>query len=61
MSDRVEACRLRAEDCERAALRVSDPKVQAAYRDMAQQWRVMADFAEAAKQGILAKLRAPAK
>ena len=39
MSDRANACRRGAEDSERAAVRVSDPKVQAAYRDMARQWR----------------------
>ena len=47
MRDRADACRRRAEDCERAVARVSDPKVQAAYRDMARQWRELADQAEA--------------
>jgi hypothetical protein len=47
MSDRADACRRRAEDCERAAARVSDPKVQAAYLYMARQWRELADQAEA--------------
>jgi hypothetical protein len=39
MSDRANAYRRGADDRERAAVRVSDPKVQAAYRDMARQWR----------------------
>ena len=45
--------RRRAEDCERAASRVSDPNICTAYFDMAVRWRRTAEQLEA----IDAKLR----
>jgi hypothetical protein len=47
MSNRVDAYRRRAEDCERAASRVSDPNIRAGYFDMAVQWRPMAEQQQA--------------
>jgi hypothetical protein len=47
MTDRAQACRQRAEQCERAAAAVTDERIRGAYLDMARQWRVMADKAEA--------------
>jgi hypothetical protein len=47
MSERVDEFRRRAEQCEAAAARVSDPKVRTAYLDMAARWRKMAERQEA--------------
>lgn len=47
MIHRAEACRNKALNCERAALIATDSNVQAAYRDMARQWREIAEQAEA--------------
>ena len=55
MSTRAAACRQRAEDRDRAASRVSDPQVQATYRDMARRWREMADHAEAIEKALAAR------
>jgi hypothetical protein len=44
--NRAEACRNKALKCERAALIATDSKVQAAYRNMARQWREIAEQAE---------------
>jgi hypothetical protein len=44
--NRTEACRNKALKCERAALIATDSKVQAAYRNMARQWREIAEQAE---------------
>ena len=46
MIHRAEACRNKALKCERAALIATDSKVQAAYRNMARQWREIAEQAE---------------
>jgi hypothetical protein len=43
MGNRVEKCRLRADECERAAARVANPEVQANCREMSRQWREMAE------------------
>jgi hypothetical protein len=43
MPNRVEMCRQRAKECERAAARIADPQVQACYSKMACQWREMAE------------------
>ena len=43
MIHRAEACRNKALNCERAALIATDSNVQAAYRDMARQWREIAE------------------
>jgi hypothetical protein len=47
MSERVDVYRRRAEQCETAAARVSDPEVRTAYRDMAARWRLMAERQQA--------------
>ena len=47
MSDRADAYRRRAEDCERAASRVSDPNIRTAYLDVAARWRRMAEQQQA--------------
>jgi hypothetical protein len=47
MIQRAEACRNKALKCERAALIATDSEVQAAYRNMARQWREIAERAEA--------------
>jgi hypothetical protein len=44
--NRTEACRNKALKCECAALIATDSKVQAAYRNMARQWREIAEQAE---------------
>jgi hypothetical protein len=51
----------KAKDFERAALIVSDPQMQASYRDIARQRRVMADLADAANKGVLASLHKPSE
>lgn len=43
MKSRAETCREKADECERAAARVSDPQIQASYRKMSRQWHEMAD------------------
>jgi hypothetical protein len=50
MIHRADACRDKALKCERAALVATDPKAQAAYRDMARQWREIATQAEVLDQ-----------
>lgn len=47
MIHRAEACGNKALNCERAALIATDSNIQAAYRDMARQWREIAEQAEA--------------
>jgi hypothetical protein len=44
--NRAEACRNKALKWERAALIATDSEVQAAYRNMARQWREIAEQAE---------------
>ena len=48
MIHRADVCRDKALKCDRAALVATDPKAQAAYRDMARQWREIARQAEGA-------------
>ena len=38
MINRTKVCRQKADDCERAAARVTDPDIQAGYREMSRQW-----------------------
>jgi hypothetical protein len=60
MIDRSIAYRRKAQECERAAARVTDPQVQAIYRDMARRWTEMADQAEAVER-VLATARKSAE
>ena len=43
MKSRAETCREKADECERAAARVSDPQIQASYREMSRHWHEMAE------------------
>ena len=56
---RAEACRDKALKCERAALIATDPKAQAAYRDMARQRREIAQQAEVLDQRQAVRGKAP--
>ena len=46
MSERAEACRKKALQCEHAAIRTTDTGARLMYLDMARQWREMAEQAE---------------
>ena len=46
MSEQAEACRRKAAECERAAVLATRPDMQAIYRDLANQWREMAEHSE---------------
>jgi hypothetical protein len=43
MINRAKVCRQKADQCERAAARVTDPDIQARYQEMSRQWHKMAD------------------
>jgi hypothetical protein len=45
MSERVDACRRHAAECERAAIIATDTAVRLMYLDLARQWREMAQQA----------------
>ena len=57
MGSRVESCRQRADECERAAARVADPQVQASYRQMSRQWHEIADRQRAIDETLAEALR----
>ena len=42
MRSRANIYRQKADRCERAAMKVADPQVQASYREMSRQWNEMA-------------------
>ena len=46
VSEQAKLCREKAADCERRMLLATDPAVQKTYRELANQWREMADQAE---------------
>ena len=52
MKSRVETCRKKADECERAAARVGDPKIQASYREMSRQWHEMAERQSALDEAL---------
>jgi hypothetical protein len=43
MENRASMYRRKADQCERAAMKVSDPQIQASYRQMSVQWLEMAE------------------
>jgi hypothetical protein len=59
MSERVDAFRRRAEQCEAAAARVSDPKVRTVYLDMAARWRKMAERQQAIDEFLSEREKQP--
>ena len=46
MAERADTYRRRAEDCDAAAARVTDPDVRSVYLDMAECWRQLAEQQE---------------
>ena len=44
MSERAEACRLKAVECQRAALATADPKMRQMYLSLATQWKELAEY-----------------
>jgi hypothetical protein len=57
MSDRVEACRRKASECELAARLASDIEMRIMYRDLARLWQEMASELEQHDQALLAPQR----
>jgi len=53
MKSRAETRRKKADDCERAATRVTDPQTQASYRQMSRQWHEMADRQRAIEDALV--------
>ena len=45
MSERIEACRRKAIECQRAALAAPDPNIRQMYLDLAKQWKELAEHA----------------
>ena len=52
MKSRSETFRKKADECERAALKVVDPQVQASYRQMSRQWHDMAERQQAIEETL---------
>jgi hypothetical protein len=52
MRSRADICRQKADECERAAARVTDPQVQASYRRMSRQWHEMAERQQAIDEAL---------
>jgi hypothetical protein len=55
MISRADICRQKAEECERTAAKVSDPHVQASYRQMSRQWREIAERQQAIDEALAAR------
>ncbi len=53
MESRIDACRKKADECERAAARVADPRVQARYLEMSRQWHQMAMRQQALDEALV--------
>jgi hypothetical protein len=60
MRSRANIYRQKADQCERAAMKVADPQVQASYRQMSRQWNEMAQRQQTIDEG-LAELLKPLK
>jgi hypothetical protein len=52
MKSRADVCRQKADDCEGAAARVTDPHIQARYREMSRQWHAMANRQQAIDEAL---------
>ena len=52
MKSRAETCREKADECERAAARVGDAKIQASYREMSRRWHAMAERQQTIDQAL---------
>jgi hypothetical protein len=52
MRSRADICRQKAKECERAAMRVADPQIQSAYRQMSRQWHEMAERQQAKDEAL---------
>jgi hypothetical protein len=52
MVSRADICRQKAVECEHAAARVADPRVQASYRQMSRQWHEMAERQRAIDEAL---------
>ena len=46
MNERVQACLLKAAECEHAALQSKDESARLLYLDLAKHWRTLAEHAE---------------
>ena len=52
MESRIDMCQRKADECERAAARVTDPDVQARYRETSRQWHEMAKRQQAIDKAL---------
>jgi hypothetical protein len=55
MMKRAEACRRRADDCDRVAARVADEAIRLVYLDIAQKWREIAQRDEVLERNHLSQ------
>lgn len=53
MKSRADICRQKADDCERAAMRVADPQIQASYRQMSSKWHEIAERQRAIDEALI--------
>jgi hypothetical protein len=52
MKSRADVYRQKADECERATARVTDPHIQARYREMSRQWHAMANRQQAIDEAL---------